>query len=72
MLQGLALAQDEISTGLDSSTTYQIAKYLMHLTHSQQATTLVSLLQPPPETYDLFDDVILLAQGVKAQPFFWG
>ena len=26
-------------------------------------TLLVALLQPPPETYDLFDDVMLLSQG---------
>ncbi len=28
-----------------------------------QATVLVSLLQPPPETFDLFHDLILLADG---------
>ncbi|KAG4187653.1 hypothetical protein ERO13_A08G114650v2 [Gossypium hirsutum] len=44
MLAGPAklLLMDEISTGLDSSTTYQI---------------------PAPETYDLFDDIILLSDG---------
>lgn len=54
---------DEISTGLDSSTTYQIIKYLKHSTHAFSGTTLVSLLQPDPETYSLFDDVILLSEG---------
>ena len=29
-----------------------------------QATLLVSLLQPPPETFELFDDVMLLSDGV--------
>lgn len=54
---------DEISTGLDSSTTYQIIKYLKHSTHALDATTVISLLQPAPETYELFDDVILLCEG---------
>ena len=55
--------QDEPSTGLDSSTTYCIIKYLRDLTHTQQSTTLISLLQPDPETFALFDDVLVLAEG---------
>ncbi|CAA0810621.1 ABC transporter G family member 32 [Striga hermonthica] len=54
---------DEISTGLDSSTTHQIIKYLRHTTHALDCTTLVSLLQPDPETYDMFDDIILFSEG---------
>ncbi|KAL6221183.1 hypothetical protein ACLB2K_008935 [Fragaria x ananassa] len=57
------LFMDEISTGLDSSTTYQIIKYLRHSTHALDSTTIISLLQPAPETYELFDDVILLCEG---------
>ncbi|XP_039124389.1 ABC transporter G family member 31 [Dioscorea cayenensis subsp. rotundata] len=57
------LFMDEISTGLDSSTTYQIIKYLRHSTHALDGTTIISLLQPPPETYELFDDVILISEG---------
>uniref|UniRef100_V5NXR0 PDR protein 2 n=1 Tax=Vinca minor TaxID=60093 RepID=V5NXR0_VINMI len=57
------LLMDEISTGLDSSTTHQIIKYLRHLTHAFEGTTIVSLLQPDPETYELFDDIILLSEG---------
>lgn len=57
------LLMDEISTGLDSSTTYQIVKYLKHTTRAFDGTTLVSLLQPDPETYCLFDDIILLSEG---------
>ncbi|KAK7388759.1 hypothetical protein VNO78_23586 [Psophocarpus tetragonolobus] len=57
------LFMDEISTGLDSSTTYQIIRYLKHSTHALDGTTIVSLLQPAPETYELFDDVILLCEG---------
>ena len=54
---------DEISTGLDSSTTFQIVKWLQQLAHITEATLLVSLLQPAPETYNLFDDIILMAEG---------
>ncbi|XP_022882360.1 ABC transporter G family member 32-like isoform X1 [Olea europaea var. sylvestris] len=57
------LLMDEISTGLDSSTTYQIVKYLRHSTCALGGTTVISLLQPAPETYELFDDIILLSEG---------
>ncbi|XP_059643285.1 ABC transporter G family member 32-like isoform X2 [Cornus florida] len=57
------LFMDEISTGLDSSTTHQIIKYLKHANHALDGTTVVSLLQPDPETYELFDDIILLCEG---------
>nr|XP_017215736.1 PREDICTED: pleiotropic drug resistance protein 1-like [Daucus carota subsp. sativus] len=58
-----ALFMDEISTGLDSSTTFQIVKALRHSVHILQGTALISLLQPAPETYELFDDIILLSDG---------
>ncbi|KAL9680966.1 hypothetical protein QQ045_012747 [Rhodiola kirilowii] len=54
---------DEISTGLDSSTTYQIVMCMQHFAHLTDATVLMSLLQPDPETFSLFDDVILLSEG---------
>ncbi|PIN12257.1 Pleiotropic drug resistance proteins (PDR1-15), ABC superfamily [Handroanthus impetiginosus] len=57
------LFMDEISTGLDSSTTFQIVKCLQQIVHLTEATILMSLLQPAPETFDLFDDVILLSEG---------
>ncbi|KAJ8750443.1 hypothetical protein K2173_015582 [Erythroxylum novogranatense] len=57
------LFMDEISNGLDSSTTFQIIKYLKHSTRALDGTTVISLLQPAPETYELFDDVILLCEG---------
>ncbi|CAI5462796.1 unnamed protein product [Closterium sp. Yama58-4] len=72
------LLMDEISTGLDSSTTFLITRCLRHISHLHRATTLVALLQPAPETYELFDDVLLLAEGhvvfhgprVEVLPFF--
>ncbi len=32
-------------------------------THTFQITAMVSLLQPPPEVYNLFDDLCLLSDG---------
>ncbi|GAV70531.1 ABC_tran domain-containing protein/ABC2_membrane domain-containing protein/PDR_assoc domain-containing protein, partial [Cephalotus follicularis] len=58
-----ALFMDEISTGLDSSTTFQIVKTLRQSIHILDGTAVISLLQPAPETYDLFDDIILLSDG---------
>lgn len=65
MLAGPAklLLMDEISTGLDSSTTYQIVKSLRQFIHILNGTAFISLLQPAPETYELFDDIILLSDG---------
>ncbi|XP_010519283.1 PREDICTED: ABC transporter G family member 39-like [Tarenaya hassleriana] len=58
-----ALFMDEISTGLDSSTTFQICKFMRHLVRFLDVTTVISLLQPAPETFELFDDIILLSEG---------
>ncbi|CAN6920207.1 unnamed protein product [Brassica oleracea var. botrytis] len=57
------LFMDEISTGLESSTTYQIVKCLQEVVRFTDATVLMSLLQPDPETFELFDDIILLSEG---------
>ena len=58
-----ALLMDEISTGLDSSTTFQIMNSVKQYIHIFHGTAVISLLQPSPETFDLFDDVILLSDG---------
>ncbi|GLT54284.1 hypothetical protein SLA2020_274950 [Shorea laevis] len=57
------LFMDEISTGLDSSTTFQIVNSIKQYVHILNGTVVVSLLQPAPETYNLFDDIILLSDG---------
>ncbi|GJU35135.1 AAA+ ATPase domain-containing protein, partial [Tanacetum coccineum] len=54
---------DEISNGLDSSTTYHIIKVLRQMVHIMDLTMVISLLQPDPETYKLFDDVLLMSEG---------
>ncbi|GLJ08411.1 hypothetical protein SUGI_0088210 [Cryptomeria japonica] len=58
-----ALFMDEISTGLDTTTAYQIVKCLQQICSHMDATILMSLLQPAPEIYELFDDIILLSEG---------
>ncbi|WMV56739.1 hypothetical protein MTR67_050124 [Solanum verrucosum] len=59
-----ALFMDEISTGLDSSTTYSIVNSLRQTVQILKGTAVISLLQPAPETYNLFDDIILLSDSV--------
>lgn len=58
-----AFFMDEISTGLDSSTTFQITKYMRQMVHIMEVTMVIALLQPAPETFELFDDVILISEG---------
>lgn len=54
---------DEISTGLDSAVTYQVVEDLAKACHYTSRTIVVSLLQPPPEVFNLFDEVIVLSEG---------
>lgn len=65
MLGGPAktLFMDEISTGLDSSTTFQITKLTRQIVHILDVTMVISLLQPATETFELFDEIILLSEG---------
>ncbi|GMY22092.1 pleiotropic drug resistance protein 3-like [Fagus crenata] len=58
-----ALFMDEITNGVDSSTAFQIVTCIQQLVHITDATALVLLLQPAPETFDLFDDLILMSEG---------
>lgn len=57
------LFMDEITNGLDISTTFQILACLQQQAHITDATILISLLQPSPEAFDLFDDIIIMAEG---------
>ncbi|KAL5721099.1 Pleiotropic drug resistance protein 2 [Ranunculus cassubicifolius] len=58
-----AFYMDEISTGLDSSTTFQITEFMRQMAHIMDVTMIISLLQPAPETFNLFDDIVLLSEG---------
>jgi ABC-type multidrug transport system ATPase subunit len=50
MLVGLARCffMDDISTGLDSSTTFEIMKFLQQMAYLMDLTMVVSLLKPSP------------------------
>ena len=73
-----AIFMDEISTGLDSATTFSVVQSLRDACHAFERTVVVSLLQPPPEVMELFDDLLLLTDGKvifhgpvhEAVPFF--
>ncbi|KAL6777130.1 hypothetical protein ACKKBF_B20305 [Auxenochlorella protothecoides x Auxenochlorella symbiontica] len=54
---------DEISTGLDSATTYSVIRTFRNACHTLHRTMLVSLLQPPPEVMRLFDDLLIITDG---------
>lgn len=54
---------DEISTGLDAATTFDICKVLKGTNRLRKCIKVISLLQPPPETVALFDEIILLDKG---------
>ena len=54
---------DEISTGLDAATTFDICKLMGDVNRMMGTIKLVSLLQPPPETVALFDELILIDSG---------
>jgi ABC-type multidrug transport system ATPase subunit len=58
-----AFFMDEISNGLDSSTTFRIIKSFQQLANINECTMLISPLQPTPEIFYLFDDLILMAEG---------
>lgn len=58
-----AIFMDEISTGLDSATTFSVSRSLRDACHTLRRTIVVSLLQPAPEVMELFDDLLLLTDG---------
>ncbi|KAG4038809.1 ABC transporter G family member 36 [Phytophthora cactorum] len=57
------MLMDEISTGLDSAATLDIVATLRSLAKQFRRTVVISLLQPSPEVFALFDDVLLLNDG---------
>lgn len=52
-----------VSTGLDAAVTYDIVHSIVAFAKAANTTRIVSLLQPGPETFSLFDEIILLAEG---------
>jgi ABC-type multidrug transport system ATPase subunit/ABC-type multidrug transport system permease subunit len=54
---------DEISTGLDANVTYHILSGMQQMTRINRVSVVIALLQPTPEVYGLFDDIILMRDG---------
>eukprot|EP00644_Phytophthora_capsici_P011626 jgi/Phyca11/509804/fgenesh2_kg.PHYCAscaffold_50_\ len=54
---------DEISTGLDSAATYDIITTQRSIAHTLHKNIVIALLQPSPEVFALFDDVMILNDG---------
>ena len=54
---------DEISTGLDAAVTFDICQSIVNYSKLLKTTRIVSLLQPGPETFTLFDEIVLLSEG---------
>ena len=57
------LCGDEITAGLDAAVAEEIVLRLRQYAHAADATVVLSLKQATPETYNLFDDVVLLSEG---------
>lgn len=58
-----ALFLDEITTGLDSATSFDILQTLRDWTRIMNGSVVCALLQPTPECFALFDRLILLREG---------
>ena len=65
MMQNITpiMCADEISNGLDSASTYDIVESVSFYSRVYKMTRILSLLQPSPETYALFTEVILICEG---------
>jgi ABC-type multidrug transport system ATPase subunit/ABC-type multidrug transport system permease subunit len=58
-----ATFMDEISTGLDSAATFDIVATQRDIAKTLHKTVVIALLQPAPEVFELFDNVMLLNDG---------
>jgi len=57
------VGMDEISSRLDSSSIFQIVKCVHNLARLLGGTVFIALLQQPLETFNSFDDNVLLSKG---------
>ncbi|KAE9034245.1 Pleiotropic drug resistance protein 1 [Phytophthora rubi] len=58
-----ATFMDEISTGLDSAATFDIIATQRDTAKKLHKTVVIALLQPAPEVFELFDNIMLLNDG---------
>ncbi|RLN88946.1 hypothetical protein BBJ28_00016558 [Nothophytophthora sp. Chile5] len=54
---------DEITTGLDSAAAFDIIAAQRSMAQRFSKTVVISLLQPAPEVFGLFDNILLLNEG---------
>uniref|UniRef100_A0AAV1UB25 ABC transporter domain-containing protein n=1 Tax=Peronospora matthiolae TaxID=2874970 RepID=A0AAV1UB25_9STRA len=59
------MMMDEISTGLDSAATFDIITTQRSIAKKFRKTIVISLLQPSPEVFELFDDVVIMNEGYQ-------
>ena len=60
---GRVLLMDEISTGLDASVSFDIVHSLRKKAIANNLAVVIAMLQPTPEVFNQFDDIILLREG---------
>lgn len=76
----MCLPFTRVCAGLDSASTFTIVQSLANWSHATDATIVIGLLQPEPQVFEQFDDVLLLANGRIAyhgpreaiEPYFFG
>lgn len=76
----LRVCHARLHAGLDSASTFTIVQSLTNWSHATDATIVIGLLQPEPQVFEQFDDVLLLANGRIAyhgpreaiEPYFFG
>ncbi|CAK4076853.1 unnamed protein product [Aphanomyces euteiches] len=61
--QSPILLLDEYTTGLDTTVATDITQKLKTMCTTLQYTVVTALLQPPPEVFALFDNVLILSEG---------
>ena len=54
---------DEPTSGLDSKTAFEVCKALKNLSTVGECTAICTIHQPAPNTFALFDNLILMKQG---------
>ncbi|OWZ12170.1 ABC transporter [Phytophthora megakarya] len=57
------MMMDEISTGPDSAATFDIIATQRSIAKKFRKTVVISLLQPSPDVFELFDDVVVMNEG---------
>jgi ABC-type multidrug transport system ATPase subunit/ABC-type multidrug transport system permease subunit len=57
------LCGDEITNGLDSAVAETVVRAIRDITRARSVTTVLTLQQPTPELFSMFDEICLLGSG---------